>query len=277
MDTAMLAVVHIHKTAGTTLAGIFKHSYGPRHCDVYSEDPAAPYYSAKDLRHLRERFYPRLESILGHDVRAYGDLEAEEPDIRYITFLREPLERCASHYQYDVQVGGVDLPFEEWITHDAVRDRMTRHLAGPDAEASHAIAVLDRIEFVGLLHRFDESLVMMQRKFRIPDVRYARKWVAPANHIKKELLANPETKAMLESVNREDLVLWDHVMSEVYPKQVAEYGPGLESAVAWLQRKNQRMSKRRMWARPRYVLYVAKWRLRYLPWVERRRGASTRA
>lgn len=277
MNPAMLAVVHIHKTAGTTLAGILKHSFGQRHCDVRSEDPAAPYYSARDLRRLKERFYPRLDSILGHDVRAYGDLEAEEPGIRYLTFLRDPLERCASHYQYDVQIGRVDLSFEEWITHDAVRDRMTRHLAGSGATASDAVAILGRVEFVGLLHRFDESLVMMQRKLGIPDVRYARKWVASASRIKKELLGNPETREMLESVNREDLILWDHVLTEVYPRQVAEYGPGLEAAVAHLQRRNRRMTKRRMWAKPRYAMYVAKWRLRYLPWVERRRGSSTRA
>ena len=273
----MLAVVHIHKTAGTTLAGILKQSYGARHCHVYSEDPDAAFYSAHDLRRLKERFYPRLDSMHGHDIRVYGDLEAEEPDIEYLTFLRDPIERCASHYQYDVQVGGVDLPFEEWITHDAVRDRMTRHIAGPDAAASDAITMLGRISFVGLQHRFDESLVLMQRRLGVPDIRYARKWVAPSNEIKKRLLSDPESRRMLESVNREDVALYRHVLDEVYPKQVAEYGPGLDAAVAWLQRKNLRMSKWRMWARPRYAAYVATWRLRYLPWVERQRGSSTRA
>lgn len=273
----MLANVHLHETAGTTLAGVFKQSFGPRHCDVYSEDAAAPFFSAADLRRLKERFYPRLTSISGHDIRLYGDLEAEEPDIRYLTFLRDPIERCASHYQYDVQVGGVDLPFEDWISHAAVRDRMTRHIGGPEATAADAITMLDRVAFVGLVHRFDESLVLMQRSLGVPDVRYACRWVAPADQIKQALLSDQGSRAMLESVNREDLVLYRHVLDEVYPKQVAEYGPGLEAAVAWLRRGNRRMTKRRMWARPRYVAYVAKWRLRYLPWVERRRRTSTRA
>jgi hypothetical protein len=107
----MLAVVHIHKTAGTTLSGVLKHANGGTHCDVLAEDPQAPFFSAEDLRHLR-RFYPRLRSILGHDVRAYSDLETVMPDIEWVAFLREPLTRTASHYQYDVQRGGVDLPFE---------------------------------------------------------------------------------------------------------------------------------------------------------------------
>ena len=128
---------------------MLKHANGGTHCDVLAEDPEAPFFSAEDLRHLR-RFYPRLRSILGHDVRAYSDLETVVPDIDWVAFLREPLTRTASHYQYDVQRGGVDLPFEEWITHDAVRDRQTRILAGPGGTAEEAIDLLGRFAFVGL-------------------------------------------------------------------------------------------------------------------------------
>ena len=49
----MLAVVHIHKTAGTTLAGVLKHVNGGTHCDVLAEDPEAPFFSTEDLRRLR--------------------------------------------------------------------------------------------------------------------------------------------------------------------------------------------------------------------------------
>ncbi|MBN2113678.1 MAG: hypothetical protein JW785_06075 [Acidimicrobiia bacterium] len=266
----MLAVVHIHKTAGTTLAGVLKHSNGGTHCDVLAEDPQAPYFSAEDLRRLR-RFYPRLRSILGHDVRAYSDLETVVPDIEWVCFLREPLTRTASHFQYDVQRGGVDLPFEEWITHDAVRDRQTRILAGPGGTAEEAIDLLGRFALVGLTERFDESLVMLGRKVGLRDLRYARKWVAPSNDIKTRLLADPETREMLVAVNREDLAVYEHVLAEIYPKQKAEYGIGLDTDVAWFRRRNQGVTQRRMYATPRYAAYVAKWRWAYHPWVERRR------
>ena len=105
-----------------------------------------------------ERCYPRLDSINAHPVRIYAGLEAVVPDIEYVTFLRDPIERTASHYQYDVQVGGVDIPFDEWITHEAVPDRQTRILAGPDASGEDAIALLGRFAFVGRTDRFDESL-----------------------------------------------------------------------------------------------------------------------
>jgi len=266
----MLAVVHIHKTAGTTLAGVLKHANGGTHCDVLAEDAAAPYFSAADLRRLR-RWYPRLRSILGHDVRVYSDLETEVPDVHWVAFLREPLTRTASHYQYDVQRGGVDLPFEEWITHDAVRDRQTRILAGPGGTAEEAIALLGRFAFVGLTERFDESLVMLGRRAGIRDLRYAKKWVAPHDDIKQRLLSDPPTREMLVAVNREDLAVYEHVRREVYPKQQAEYGITLDTDVAWFRRHNQETTQRRMYASLRYAAYVAKWRWGYHPWVERRR------
>jgi len=266
----MLAVVHIHKTAGTTLASVLKHANGGTHCDVLAEDPEAPYFSAEDLRHLR-RFYPRLRSILGHDVRVYSDLESVVPGIDWVCFLREPLTRTASHYQYDVQRGGVDLPFEEWITHDAVRDRQTRILAGPGGTADEAIDLLGRFAFIGLTERFDESLVMLGRKVGIGDLRYASKWVAPADDIKKRLLADPATREMLAAVNREDVAVYEHVWREVYPKQKAEYGIALDTDVAWFRRHNQGVTRADMYTSLRYAAYVAKWRGLYHPWVERRR------
>jgi hypothetical protein len=273
MRISVIAVVHIHKTAGTTLAGVFKRSFGGRHCDVRLTDPTRGHLDPDGLRQLR-RWYPRLESILGHPVRAYAGLEEVVGDIRYVTFLRDPIVRTASHYQYDVQRGGVDLPFDEWVTHDAVRDRQTRILAGPGGTASDAIRLLDRFAFVGRADRFDESLVMMQRFLAMRDVRYASKWVAPTDDIKKRLLADPDSVARLEEVNRQDLAVWDHVVHEVYPKQVALYGSGLAEDVAALEEANSSMTVRRMYAHPRYAWYVAKWRLGYSPWVIRRRAGA---
>ncbi|MEX1207441.1 MAG: hypothetical protein WEE36_02380 [Acidimicrobiia bacterium] len=275
MPSPVIAVVHIHKTAGTTLAGVFKRSFGGRHCDVRLTDPAADHLTPDGLRQLR-RWYPRLESILGHPVRAYAGLEEVVGEIRYVSFLRDPIVRTASHYQYDVQRGGVDLPFEDWITHDAVRDRQTRILAGPDGTASEAVGHLDRFAFVGRADRFDESLVMLKRFVGMPDVRYASKWVAPTDDIKKRLLADPEAVARISAVNQADLEVWDHLIHEVYPKQVARYGAGLAPDTAALEKVNSRMTVRRMYAHPRYAWYVAKWRWGYSPWVNRRRAALGR-
>jgi hypothetical protein len=268
----VIAVVHIHKTAGTTLASVFKRSYGARHLDVLEIDRSVPHMTPDELRMTMDRFYPKLESISAHPVRVYAGLEQVVPDIDYLCFVRDPIVRTASHYQYDVQRGGVDLPFEEWITHDAVRDRQTRIIAGDDGTADDAVALLGRFSFVGRSDRFDESLVLMQRRLDIPDIRYFSKWVAPDNSIKQGLLENPESVELLESVNRHDLEVWHHVVDEIYPKQIAEFGPDLDDAVATFRRRNGRMNKLRLYANWNYIRYVEKWRRRYRPWVRRLTG-----
>lgn len=266
-----IAVVHIHKTGGTTLSGVLKSSFGGRHCLVSAEDPHAPFYTAEDLGRLR-RLYPSVTSIMGHEIRTYGDLDATAPGLSYLTFLRDPLVRCASHYQYDVQRGGVDIPFDEWITHEVSPNRQTRHLAGPEATAADAVRVLEeRIRFVGVVERYDESLVMMRRALRVPEIRYARKWTAPSNDIKRRLLDDPRTREMLVEANRDDLEVYRHALEEIHPRQVQAYGPSLADDVAAFREQNLGMSRWRMYARPRYAWYVAKWRLLYQPWLRRRR------
>jgi hypothetical protein len=266
-----IAIVHIHKTGGTTLSGVLKSSFGGRHCLVSAEDPEAPFFSADDLRRLR-RFYPFIRSIMGHDIRTYGDLDAAAPGLTYITMLRDPLVRCASHYQYDVQRGGIDIPFEEWITHDVSPNRQTRHLAGPGASAADAIGVLEeRVGFVGLVERYDESLVMMRRALGLREIRYARKWTAPSDDIKRRLLEDPRSRDLLVEANREDLEVYRHSLEVMFPRQVAAYGADLEGDVAAFREVNRGVNRWRMYARPRYAWYVAKWRLLYDPWVRRRR------
>lgn len=271
----VIGVVHIHKTAGTTLASVFKRSFGGRHCDVLALDPAAPHLMPADLQRMIDRWYPRLDSALGHSLRVYAGLERVVGDIQWITFLRDPLERTASHYQYDVQRGGVDLPFEEWITHEAVPDRQTRIIAGPAATARDAIDLLGRFAFVGRSDRFDQSLVQMQRALRLRDIRYASKWVAPDNSIKKRLLGDPASRELLVSANRQDLQVWAHALTEIFPKQEIAFGDDLAGATAAFQQRNAGMTRFKQYATPRYVAYVAKWRFGYRPWVRKVTGDPT--
>jgi hypothetical protein len=271
-----LAIAHIHKTAGTTLSAALKVAFGGRYCLVTSRHPGAAYLSAAEVRSMA-RVYPNLEVLMGHDVRPIGDLHEAWPGLSYATFVRDPVVRCASHYQYDVQRGGVDLPFEEWITHDASINRQVRHLAGDGATAADAVDLLEaRVDFVGATEHFDASLVMMAAFHGFPRLAYVRKWSAPSDDIKHRLLADPASRALLEEANREDMVLYRHVMDEVMPRQEAAYGPTLEADVAAFGEANRSLRPRDLYLSPRYAWYVAKWRVAYQPWVDRARNRAVR-
>ncbi len=221
------------------------------------------------------RVYPRLEVLMGHDVRPFGDLHEAFPGLSYATFVRDPVVRCASHYQYDLQRGGVELPLEEWLAHAVSPNRQVRHLAGPGATGADAVRIVeDRVDFVGVTEHFDASLVMMAAFYAFPRLAYVRKWSAPSDDIKRRILNDPDSRALLEEANREDMVLYRHVVDEVLPRQEAAYGPGLESDVAAFREANAAMRPRHLYLDPRYAWYVAKWRVGYQPWVDRARARS---
>jgi len=268
-----LAIAHIHKTAGTTLSGALKAAFGGRYCLVKARGSETPLFGADDLRALR-RIYPNLEVLMGHGIRPYGDLHEAVPGLSYATFVRDPIVRCASHYQYDIQRGGVDLPFEEWITHDVSPNRQTRHLAGPGASGADAIEILEeRVGFVGAAEFFDASMVMMAAWYGFPRLGYVRKWSAPADDIKQRLLDDPASRRLLEEANREDMVLYGHVIDEILPRQEAAYGPTLADDVEYLRTENRALNRRDLYLRPGYAWYVAKWRLAYQAWADRRQAS----
>jgi hypothetical protein len=221
----MLAHVHIMKTAGQTICGILRQSFPGNHCDLVVPRPAG----AKDVRWAR-RFYPQLQSIAGHCVVPYGDLEEAGLKPRYFTFLRDPVQRCVSHYQFSVQKNSCRLAFEEWLARHA--NFQTRTLCNA-ADADRAIELLERrVGFVGLVERFNESLVLLgawcgQGQM---DLRYRARNIAADNRIKCKLLGDERTVARIEQCHAEDQRLFRYVRDVIYPRQIARFGPGLTAA-----------------------------------------------
>jgi hypothetical protein len=235
----MLAFVHIEKTAGITINWILRRSFGLRHCDVLPWRKGADFFSAEDYRRI-QRLYPRIESLAGHDVKPYSDLDQVRPDIRYFTFVREPLARCASHYQYQIQVMGKRVSFEDWINTERYRNWQTKKLAGK-ADLDASIRTLKgKFIFVGLSERFDESLVVFKNRASSYslNVRYNSRNVATDNKIKNQLLGDSRTKACLVEANNLDLSLYEFVSQELYPRQKQEYGDTLSSDLAAFQQAN---------------------------------------
>ena len=186
----MLVFIHINKTAGRTVRYILRSSFGLRHCEVepwHDRRKPAP-FSTYDLQRLR-RLYPNLESIGGHRITGYSDLQENGTEFKYFTFMRDPLKTCASRFQYNVQYRGKKhLVFEEWIQRDWPRNHQTKMIAGV-ADVDEAIRIIQAKNiFVGLTEHFDESMVLL--KALIVDnlnISYKRVNVASDNTIVKKI------------------------------------------------------------------------------------------
>src|SRR6266545_3670019 len=231
----MLVFIHINKTAGSTIRYILRSSFGTRHCEAepwHAQWSGSP-FSSDDLLRLR-KLYPRLESIAGHRVAGYIDLHENGTKFDYFTFMRDPVKTCASRFQYNIQYRKKkDLVFEEWIQKDWTRNSQTKLIAGvPDVEKAIRI-IKDKNIFVGLVERFDESMLMLKElRSKNLNISYERVNTASSNNLAKELLSNEKTRQMLVEANRLDQELYEFVKQEFYPSYQREYGPSLADDVA---------------------------------------------
>lgn len=215
----MLTFVHIQKTAGTTLKFILRNSFGIYHCDT-AKIKNHP-FQQKDLD-LAKRVFLKIKSIAGHNI-IEPTKNLDEPDY-LLTFLRDPIQRCASHYQDDCLRGGNKLPFCEWIKNPYFQNMQVKQIAGePDAKKGIEL-VRDQYFFIGLTEKFDESLKLL--KLISPyflKMKYRKKIVASSNQIKDELLNDPGNYELLKKYNEQDIELYNAVFNEIYPERIKPY------------------------------------------------------
>ena len=234
----MIVFIHINKTGGSTLRYLLRSTFGMRHCDAepWHASWSGPPFSSEDLHRVR-KLYPRLESIAGHRLTGYVELQEAGTQFEYVTVIRDPLKACASRFQYNIDYRKkADLVFEDWIQNDWVQNYQTKRIAGV-ADLQTAIEVIgQRNMFVGLTDRFDESMVLF-KGLRAPslDISYRRVNVATDNTLTQRLLSDERTRAMIEAANRVDLDLYEFVRKDWYPRFQEAYGSSLEADVAKFQ------------------------------------------
>lgn len=121
-----------------------------------------------------------IKLIIGH--RQFG-LHKEVPKpCKYITMLRDPVDRVVSNYYFNLKFHGKtpeESPFEPFIKR--YPNRQTRWVAGEDREDLELAK--DNIEkhfiAVGITEMFNESLYMMKQKLGWGDITYKQFNVNP--------------------------------------------------------------------------------------------------
>lgn len=238
----MLAFIHIAKTGGQSVEWMLRSAFGAAHCEAadWGPPPADPFavtavvpkWGPEDLRRLR-RLWPGLRCVSGHPITLWAGLEKAAPGLRYFAFLREPVRRGASHYQYQLRNDRHPLPWDRWVDWPVHHDHQTKMLSR-NADPDDAIqSIRAHGVFIGLTERFDESLVLMERLF-LPglDIAYVRRNTAEDRAVAEETLADPAKRAELERMYAADRAVHAWVVDELYPEYVRAYGPRLADDVA---------------------------------------------
>ena len=218
MQHPLIAFVHTEKTGGITLNRVLQKSYGARHCDVQTIAVRQKEFRDRDFK-LVKMAHPRLDSIAGHKIRPYVDLSG---DVKYFTFLREPVKRCISHYQFQVHNMGQSHPYDYWIGNEHYRNYQTQKIAGVQ-DVEKAIEILEeRFLFVGLTEKFDESLGLLNRLLENRlDISYDRHNVSPDNAIRDRIMGDPGLMELTRAANELDRQLFEYVVNDLYPRYQA--------------------------------------------------------
>lgn len=213
---------------------VLRNSFGWKHCDVLTLS-ADRVFCDDELRFAR-KFYPDLWSIAGLHIKPYAGRLSESID--YFTFMRDPVTRCASHYEQHLRRDSTRV--RSWTRPDAGQPKrhdsleafvertanlQTRRIAGR-ADLDHALEELHkRYFFVGLTGDFARSLLTFSRlcPYEI-DLRHSPRKVAPDDSVKQALLADPAKRKLLAEANAVDQQLYDYVKNTLYPAQLAKAG-----------------------------------------------------
>lgn len=226
-----LAFAHLMKTAGQTMRDILRRNFGAQHCDTLLFEKA----TARDWRWMKI-CYPRMKSIAGHCITPCDSLfDSCFPEARFFTFLREPVSRTVSHYQFLVNGGHTVPPFEVWLEQN--RNFMTNRLAGRENSQAAIDILEEKVPFVGLMEHFDESLLLWRHWTGLPhlEIRYRFVNRAPVTATKEDLLSKEENLVRIREANEEDAKLYRYIVEQKMETQRSRYGAALADDLAAFQ------------------------------------------
>ena len=234
--------LHLHKCAGNTLVIQLRENFAPEEIvSLYNfEDETL---TNRDI--IRERLSSlspeqrtKLKVIFGHEV--YYGLHELFPDreVRYITFLRHPIKRTVSHYNFyrtqfadgkmsehfkpDIYRAGAILTFPRWVREiECYHNFIFRHFyshffneelfdGGRDvqveAEGLDQIKkILDQFYFVGLTENPADFLFIYRqlgfKKFLL-NQNISRKYFKLEDH--------PENRSLIIDINHFDQAIYDY-------------------------------------------------------------------
>jgi hypothetical protein len=246
-DEPLLVFLHIQKTAGMTLRKVLLREYDGRSAVKLMPNHFAKESSFEAVRDLVAGRPPALRVVHGH-ILFWDDVPWPE-DARFFSVLRDPVERVISHHYWladrKIEAGGrLTYGLEEGVRTAMIRDNLqTRVLSGADPAGrmadremlERAKANLDRCAVVGLVERFDATLLLLARAFGWSQPYYRRENVSSTRPRREEI--DVAAIAAIEEHNALDRELYEYARTR-FERDCAAQGPFFELEVDAFRRVN---------------------------------------
>lgn len=225
MDEAKrpIVVLHIPKTAGTSLRKLIQKNYSAKELFfVYGEE--SEFTTIEDLQNLSPEQKTGIKVFMGHLPYNPNLFPGMQP--RYITLVRDPIERVISYYHHIMNKNkawkdrNVSLLKYLSVSNDLqLNNHQTRVISGlhelPVSE-KHFDAAIKNIEnhfdFVGISEKFEESMVKLSGLFSWNFKKVNRVNVSIGKP-QQDYFSDQEIQA-IERLNKFDLALHDYINSQ---------------------------------------------------------------
>ena len=237
--------VHIEKAAGTTLKHIFRRTFYFRHLTVrpyfkpknYSNKPYSGIFTAKDLQ-LVLLLNPFTKIISGHSLKPYSNLEITKRRVRYITLLRDPVQRYLSHFEYATRQEKNGITFDQFMNKKEHKNFQTKKIAGKEDLHLAKKTIKDKFFVVGVVEQFEIFLALLsfklnlKKSIKVYDIRNRGE--------RKNLITNLYKKYYKKIVNdnKLDIELYNYVVKNILPKNKAEIAEYVKASTKTEYRKN---------------------------------------
>lgn len=276
----ILVFVHVPKAAGSTLRAILDQQYSEQavyRCDMHLYPSAFD-----DFRNMPAEQAANIRCLIGH--LPYGVHEYLPRSARYVTLLRNPIDRFLSKYKYlcnndwvadqilveKKQIETLEAFIELQIQRNAMnfQTRQISGLGGPqNAFPPFAEPVTpktletakknlrDKFEVVGLQDQFNASLLLMKHIFGWGSVYYHKQNVTSRPVPRTKI--SPRTRDLIEQHNQLDMQLFEYAQ-ELFVDQVKAYGPDFERDLREFEKNNDRFVVRdTIWQKARMFKWKA--------------------
>ncbi len=169
-----LLSLHIPKTAGTSLRNMLKEHYGEEHAVRFDISHASGRIDIENQIFSKSKLPKKIRVVHGHFYYSTAvELLELSDDVKWISWVRDPVERVISNYFYlskrlkeelDEEARGLNILAKmqktllEYAHNEINRNRMFKFLDG---------AALEKFFFIGLYENYNEDIMELAAKLDI--------------------------------------------------------------------------------------------------------------